>query len=179
MTTIQEVNTALHATFAPYLAALDGYTEEQFMYKENEETWSLGQMYEHICGASTHFFLANTVRCLEKRNGQEGGERNEYGDNVMKYNGFPPIKVKVPNPTGAVQPSIVPQAKESYRQRIALILKSADELAEKVTADAGTYRNAHPVFGWLNASEWFRNLEMHTRHHLRQKAELEAFARIV
>jgi hypothetical protein len=33
----------------------------------------------------------------------------------------------------------------------------------------------HGGFGWLNAREWLDLVEMHSRHHLRQKEELERY----
>lgn len=33
----------------------------------------------------------------------------------------------------------------------------------------------HGGFGWLNAQEWHDLIEMHTRHHLRQQADLEHY----
>jgi hypothetical protein len=45
-----------------------------------------------------------------------------------------------------------------------------------VESDLGTYKTQHPALGMLNAKEWFHSLEMHSRHHLNQKAELEALS---
>ncbi|MDQ0430163.1 MULTISPECIES: hypothetical protein [Caryophanaceae] len=33
----------------------------------------------------------------------------------------------------------------------------------------------HGGFGWLNAKEWHKLVDMHFRHHLRQKEELESY----
>lgn len=172
---VQGIFEALKKDFEPYLLSLDGYTDEKFQYKHDAGTWSLAQMYEHICSSSVYFFMANVVRCLEKRKGQEGGEYNQYGANIFKYNGFPPMKFKVPG--GESTPEPIAQSKEMYRERIEEIIDNASLFVDKIAADEQTYKTEHPVFGWLNALEWFQNLEMHTRHHLRQKAELEAFAK--
>ncbi|MFB0946803.1 MAG: hypothetical protein ACI9V1_001700 [Spirosomataceae bacterium] len=173
--TIQEINAALHKTMEPYLEALGTYTDEQFAHKEADDIWSLGQLYEHLVVAANFFFLANTVRCLDKRKGQEGGEMNANGDNVYSYNSFPPIKVKVP---GSADKSAQPEAKEKgdYVGSFNKMLADIDALTDRIVEDEGTYKTHHAVFDWLNAKQWCQMLEMHHRHHHRQKAELEGFA---
>ena len=161
-----------NASFQIYLGSLDQYSDGQFSYKENSETWSLAQMYEHLCMSSKKFFLANTKRCLEKRNGEEGGEKNKSGEGVFKYGGFPKMKFKMPEAMAAIE--LVGKSREEYKTEINEILDSAEKFIDFVDADSGTYKTFHPVLGMLNAKEWFQNLEMHTRHHLHQKAELEA-----
>jgi len=146
-------------------------SEEQFAFISNPEKWSLAQMYEHICESSKKFFLANIKRCLDKRTGQIGGEKTAAGEWVMNNNGFPNKKVKMPEEFGVV--IYKGKAKNEYLLEIEEILKSAKDLVELINQDAGDYKSKHPVFGFLNAQEWFRNLEMHTRHHLIQMAELE------
>lgn len=172
--TAQEINAALHRTLNPYIESLGNYTDEQFAHKEAEDIWSLGQMYEHLVISANFFFLANTVRCLDKRKGQEGGDMNANGDNVYSYNSFPPIKVKVPGSDKSPQPEA--KEKGSYVSSFNKILADVDALLERVAADDGVYKTHHPVFGWLNAKKWYQMLEMHHRHHHRQKAELEGFA---
>lgn len=175
--TAQEINTAFHQTMKPYLDALDTYTDEQFAHKEAEDIWSLGQLYEHLVMAANFYFLANTVRCLDKRKGQEGGEINAYGENLYSYNSFPPIKVKVPGSENAPQPEA--KEKESYVGSFTKMLADVDALTEGVAADEGIYKTKSMAFGWLNAIQWYQMLEMHHRHHHRQQKELEGFAGVV
>lgn len=173
--TAQDINAALHATLEPYLNSLGEYTDEQFAHKEADDIWSLGQLYEHLVVSANFFFLANTVRCLDKRKGQEGGEMNANGDNVYSYNSFPPIKVKIP---GSDDKSAQPEAKEKgdYVGSFTKMLADVDAITERIAADEGTYKTHHVAFGWLNAIQWYQMLEMHHRHHHRQQAELEGFA---
>ena len=170
--TPSEIYLSLETTLNSYIVSLDKYTDVQFLHKPAEDVWSLGQMYEHILMTSNFFFLANTVRCLEQRKGQIGGEHNAYGYNAFKHNGFPPIKVKVPE--GPVKIELIPKTKDEYRVQLKKVLSDAKALIEPVTHDAGEYKCYHPVFAWLNAHEWFHNLDMHSRHHLRQQKELES-----
>jgi DinB superfamily len=172
--TPQAIFEHLNTTVTGYLTALDGYSDEQFNFKEADDIWSLGQMYEHLVLSGNFFFLANVVRCLEQRKGQIGGEKNQYGDNLYKHNSFPPIKVRIPEALRGPEP--VAKSMESYRQSLVQIVTDAQKLIDTVTHDGGEYRCIQPAFGWLNAHEWYHLLEMHFRHHLRQQQELEVFA---
>jgi DinB superfamily len=156
-----------------YKSGLESYSDAAFEFKSDADTWSLGQMYEHVFSSAQKFFLANSKRCIEKRNGQEGGEANEKGKQLMAFGAFPDIKIKVP---AAVTTEIIAKSKETYFADIEIVMKSAESLLEGLATDEGVYRIAHPVFGFLNANEWYLNLEMHNRHHLKQKAELETLA---
>ena len=172
---LNEIFAKTEALFAIYRNGLLEYSDEDFFYKSSPETWSLAQMYEHVCLSGKKFFLANTKRCMEQRNGQLGGEKNAAGENVFKYGGFPPMKFKVPAGLNALE--IVGRDKSAYISEIEAIIISAKLMIEPINQDPGEYKTLHPVLGWLNAAEWYQNLEMHTRHHLRQKEELENLAK--
>ena len=171
--TTQEIYESLTKTIDGYITSLDGYSEEQFAHKEAEDIWSLGQMYEHLILTASYFFLANTQRCLDQRKGQLGGEKNQYGDNLYKYNQFPPIKIKIPEVLRGPEP--VAKAKSEYRALLEKNLSDAQNMIGSVQNDSGEYKCIQPAFGWLNAHEWYHLMEMHFRHHLRQQVELEGF----
>lgn len=171
MMTSDELKNAFSNTLRSYVSALDRYTEEQFTAKPEELEWSLGQMYEHLYVANTYLFLANVKRCLEQRKGQEGGEMNAIGQNVFKYNSLPPIKVKVPDAVRGPEP--VAQSREAYKGLFEETLQNGLILADAAAQDQGTYKTQHPVFGWMNALEWFQSTETHARHHFRQQKERE------
>ncbi|MDF7821477.1 DinB family protein [Runella sp. MFBS21] len=160
----------IQQTIDHYVVSLVSYSEAQFIYKSNPEVWSLGQLYEHLYITSNFFFLAQVVRCLEHRKGQMGGEKNQYGDNIFKHNGFPPLKFKIPEVLQGPEP--IAKTRTEYQHLLLNVITDAEKLIETVTSDEGEYKCFHPVFGWLNAHEWYHNLDMHLRHHLRQQQEL-------
>lgn len=169
-----EVYTILETVVSQYLYSLDDYSDEQFFFKTNEETWSLGQMYEHLTVSSQFFFLANCVRCLEKRKGQLGGEKTYFGEQQFKYGGFPPAKLKIPDAIRGPEP--VAKTREEYKGILKKILTDSQNLIEAVSNDDGSYKALQVAMGWLDAKEWFYLHEMHYRHHLRQKTELESLS---
>jgi len=169
-----EVYPNLETVVNQYISSLDDYSDEQFFFKTNEETWSLGQMYEHLTVSSQFFFLANCVRCLEKRKGQEGGEKNEFGEKLFIKGSFPPVKLKIPDAIRGPEP--IAKTREEYRNILAKILTDSQNLIEAVSNDDGSYKALQVAMGWLDAKEWYYLHEMHYRHHLRQKTELESLS---
>lgn len=167
-----EVYPNLETVVNQYFNSLDNYSDEQFFFKKDEETWSLGQMYEHLTVSSQFFFLANCVRCLEKRKGQEGGEKNEFGKKLFIKGSFPPVKLKIPDAIRGPEP--VAKTREEYRSILKKILVDSQNLIEAVSNDDGSYKALQVAMGWLDAKEWYYLHEMHYRHHLRQKTELES-----
>ncbi len=169
-----EVYQNIETVVNQYINSLDDYSDEQFFFKTNEETWSLGQMYEHLAVSSQFFFLANCVRCLEKRKGQLGGEKNEFGEKLFIKGSFPPIKIKIPEVLRGPDP--VAKSRQEYRQILEKILVDSKNLIEAVSNDDSSYKALQPAMGWLDAKEWYYLHEMHYRHHLRQKIELESLS---
>lgn len=169
-----EVYPNLATVVNQYLNSLDEYTDEQFFFKKDEETWSLGQMYEHLTVSSQFFFLANCVRCLEKRKGQEGGEKTHFGEQQFKYGGFPPVKLKIPDAIRGPEP--IAKTREAYKIILKKILSDSQSLIEAVSDDDGSYKALQVAMGWLDSKEWYYLHEMHYRHHLRQKTELESLS---
>lgn len=167
----EKVTTELIKALNLYKNALSDYSDEQFNHKQAEDIWSISQMYEHLAVSGNYFFLKNIKYCLENRNGQIGGDMNERGENVFKYNGFPPIKVKVPG--GAADP--IAQNKASYFAIFESIIEQVEKQMPVISANDGSYKTLHPVFGWHSAREWLQSFEMHHRHHLRQQKELNGY----
>jgi hypothetical protein len=171
--TVTDIQQSLEATLLGYITALDRYTDEQFAAKPSDEAWSLAQLYEHLYLSTGYFFLANAKRCTEKRKGQVGGELNEHGQNLFKYNSFPPVKLRPPAVLQVPEP--VGRTRAEYSTLLPQLITSARALLPAVAADDGTYKALQPAFGWLTARQWYHVGGVHLRHHLRQQRELEAW----
>ncbi len=152
-----------------YVTELDHYTEEQFNHKTSEDQWSLAQMYEHICMASM-LFKRNVEKCLAREKGSYEGEKNKNGLAIYEMGGFPAMKIRPPQEW---QSSPVGKPKGEYAEIFKKILTDYHSLIEKVEKDDQTYKVLHPALGYLTAKEWFAMNEFHSRHHLRQKKELD------
>ncbi|MGR3810071.1 DinB family protein [Jiulongibacter sp. NS-SX5] len=168
-----EITSAIKETAHKYIASLEEYSETDFESKQSEDIWSLGQMYDHIYTSGIYFFLANINRCLEKRKGAFDEKTNEIGLKILAANALPHQKFKRPG-TG-VTPEPESKGIDFYKKELPQMIEAICSKVQAIEKDDGVYRTAHPFFAYLNAKEWYQHFEIHMRHHLRQKAELEAY----
>ncbi|CAM5797768.1 DinB family protein [Brevibacillus borstelensis] len=171
-----------------YVRELDRYDMEQLTRKPSEDEWSLGQMYMHLIRAALFMQLrhVDTFKAqseqIEAANGEAGseslsggdtpGEKTEAGQAVFAQGSLPPVRIRVPASPEYTPPQ--PESKEQLAEGLRQVFSKMREL-EPVLADISPVFTApHPAFGHLNATEWFAIVEMHYRHHLRQKERLDA-----
>lgn len=170
------VHTQLIELINYFIQELDRYDQQVFQHKNDESTWSLAQMYQHVYTAST-FFIYNVNNCLHQKKGSSEGDKTAVGKQLYENNGFPEQKLKLPKAwDNGKGPEIKSQA--LIKQQWLDLLSQITELVEAITKDQGDYKTKHVIFGMLTAIEWYQQIEMHMRHHLRQKKELEGFVNI-
>ena len=156
-----------------WLQAIDTYTEEQFVHVPAEGSWSIGQLYNHLINSAKNLNLKNIALCDEGKGTTISGGKKVPGAVTYFFGRIPPVRIKVPpSPTYTPkQPANKAEVKENFIEVIRLVKESRGK-AEKALP---IIKVAHPAFGFLNAAEWFQLLEMHYRHHLRQKKRLDLF----
>ncbi len=147
--------------------ALEGYQAEHLKIKAEQGGWTLGQLYNHLIGSALNFHIKEMEKCLAS---EEGRNRTKNVKGFMSFNilhGFPPVKISVP-PSEEYTP-----AEEENPGELANGLKQVrggmEQMAVLLKEKKKSGKTAHPALGYLNACEWFRLVEMHYRHHLRQK----------
>lgn len=154
-------------------ASLNEYDFDQLLKKPSSESWSIGQVYMHLINSTLGFHLKQMDACLQSD--ANHSEKKTF-EGFLAYRilgGFPPIKIKVP-PSELYTPK-QPESKE----QIASGLEEVEEALKKrlpLLAQAKYQgKTQHPGLGYMNAREWFQLVEMHFRHHLRQKSRLDDF----
>ncbi|OAS82185.1 MULTISPECIES: DinB family protein [Metabacillus] len=152
-----------------YKSDLQNYSLEQLRYKSAEGVWSIGQMYDHLILVA-HEYLDNVETCAAEEEEQKLG-KTEFGEQLYKIGGFPPIKIKLPDELNT--PPSNSDSKESLMVRLDQVMQRLRLWEPKVNAINSNYKVKHDGFGWLNAREWYDLVNMHFHHHLRQKRELE------
>jgi hypothetical protein len=167
----------LEETAAHYEAELDKYDMEQLTRSPGEEEWSLGQVYKHLIGTALYMHLAKAAACADEC-GDASGEaasagKTEAGKALFALGSFPPIAVRVPPSPQYTPPQ--PQSKEELLQGLQQVKARMREVEPMLASIPPERTRAHPRLGALTALEWFAMVEMHFRHHLLQKAKLDAF----
>lgn len=152
---------------------VEKYDFEKLLKKPSSDSWSLGQVYVHLINATLHFHLMQIEICL-KSDSNQSEKKNFKGFMTYKILGsFPPVKIKVPDSETYTPKQ--PVSKAQIIEGLAAVkvaVKNTQPLIEKATSNG---KVAHPGLSFLNAAEWFQLIEMHFRHHLRQKARIDNF----
>jgi len=155
-----------------WLVSLNDYTEEQFARKP-EEPWSIGQVYFHLVVGTERFHLRACRKCLEHRAEVMEGGKTMPGKIVFLFGSFPPAKIRVP-PSDDYTPK-QPLSRAEMREGLLKLIETMRTLAPQIAHASPVQKWKHPALGMLNAEEWYRLIEMHFRHHLRQKKRLDKF----
>lgn len=149
---------------------LKKYNISQLNQKETLDSWSLGQLYKHLIDGTLNYHLQQLNQCI---NSTENKSKTKNFKGFMAFNilnGFPPIKIKVP-----ASETYTPKQPKDKQELVDGFHKLKQEMKK-------TYENlkndkkgktAHPGFSYLNASEWYRLIPMHFKHHLRQKESID------
>ena len=153
--------------------ALNDYSEADFLKKPSEDSWSIGQVYNHLLRSTQFFHLKHAETCLE--NDDNASTWKKIPGLITYFKGsFPNMQIKVP-----ASPQYTPRQPENIaaiRDNIPVLRNKMAEMAARLEQKPlKKGKTAHPAFGFLNAKEWFIMIEMHFRHHLRQKERLDKF----
>jgi hypothetical protein len=152
-----------------YKKDLKNYSLEQLRYISEAGVWSLGQMYNHVILVALEY-LEQVEACAAQKEEQKLG-KTEFAERMFQAEGFPPIKIKLPDELNA--PPNNPDCKEDLMRGLHQIMEKMRELEGEINVINPNYKVQHGGFGWLNAKEWYELVSMHSRHHLRQKHEIE------
>ncbi len=159
----------VHKLLYRYRTDLSAYSSEQLRTIPQQGVWSLGQMYDHIIVVA-HEYLDNVELCLNTDQHQQL-EKTEFGKELFERGGFPPVDIRLPDRLNA--PPNNTDSKETLKRRLDELIKRVRRAEAKVADMHPDAKVKHGGMGWLNAKEWFELVEMHSRHHLRQKEKLE------
>lgn len=153
-----------------WLTALDSYTLPQLLAKPSPSSWSLGQLYMHLI-ENTDWFFSQVRTCLSS-NDNAGKTASPAGIEMLRNNSFPDLQLQGP-PENDHTPQ--PKSKKEIQDELLRLKEEIKSLGEKISTTHFKGKTKHPGLQYFNAGEWFQFAEMHLRHHLRQKARIDAF----
>ncbi|MEO2211383.1 DinB family protein [Paenibacillus amylolyticus] len=177
MRSTTEVLKSFETAVERYLAELRNLDMSSLNKKQNDEEWSIGQMYVHLIQSALFLHLHNIEQCLSSEDStlNSGEEKTELGRQVFELGQFPPVPIKVPaSPQYTPQP---PESMESLIDGLHMVVDRMRSTEPLVYQASVNNKIRHPRLGALNAQEWFLLIEMHYRHHFlefdRLKSNLE------
>jgi hypothetical protein len=169
--TIDEIKNSFNNSIDTWKAVTESYSEQLFAQKPAEDAWSIGQVYEHLTGSTRRAFVV-IDKCLSG-NANENEQKTEAGERAISGNVLSPVKVTVPSHKET--PPAQPANKQAVKDALDEIRKNFMIVADRIKASKATGKEKHPVLGFMNAHEWLHTVDMHLRHHLKQKESIDAF----
>lgn len=169
--TPQEIYAETEKVLDQYSARLNQYNFQQFSHKPALDRWCVGEVYSHLIRATLLYHLRVVDRCLSNLENAEQKATPEaeadFGANEMA-----PVKIKVP-PTPGYDPPM-PESIEKVRSDIDAVRKRMLAVRDKLTTEPESGKMEHPIYGYLDAKQWYQLIGMHWKHHLMQLDELDA-----
>ena len=147
-----------------YETLLAEVSEEMFIQSPRDGGWSYSETYSHIFQANLASLIA-VEKCLIGT-GVFSEKRSSWKVSAILFFGrLPPGKFKAPEKIASMVKKL------NLEEAANLIVKfknRVEELKSKVEKADKYQKVKHPRLGLLNARQWFRFIEIHTKHHTRQ-----------
>lgn len=167
---LKSIHTSIEQSVANYAALLSQIPANDFQINPASGGWCYAEVYSHI-------FTSNLVSLMALENcingtAVENTKRTHPAVWLILFLGkFPPGKIKAPERIAAMVQKINPAEAEKLISQFNAKLK---ELTPLVATASLTQKAKHPRLGLLNARQWFRFIEIHTRHHEKQLTRIQA-----
>ncbi|ABG60229.1 DinB family protein [Cytophaga hutchinsonii] len=152
-----------------WLKELDFYGNNQFKKKVTPNGWTIGQIYDHLLIYSQEVHIKAIQECLAKKQAGPKEGKTFNGFLQFAYGSYLPFKHKSNPYKEPGQPLSTEKVKDDFYRFLKLLHKVAKEIDYKKP----TAKIKHPKLGYLSAEEWFKLIEMHFRHHIKQKKKLD------
>jgi len=146
-----------------YREFLNHIDEAQFQKSPAEGVWSYSEVYSHILHANTGSLIA-IERCMHDTK-SSSGKLQWRAWFILFFGRFPYGKIKAPEKIAAMVQKI---STEEARNGIIKLQGRILEMVNLVRESSPKQKIKHPRLGLLNARQWFRFIEIHTVHHLKQ-----------
>lgn len=154
-----------------WISELDYYGKNQFKEKIKGEGWTMGQVYDHIVYGTYNFHLKHINDCVLRINGSEQGKKKFSATLIFLLGSFPPFRIKG-KPASEYVPA-QPENPDKFKDEFYKFLKVVHRASKEAGEAKLDYKTPHPNLGMLNAMEWLKLMEMHLRHHIRQKMRMD------
>lgn len=154
-----------------WISELDYYGKNQFKEKVKGEGWTMGQVYDHIVYGTYDFHLQKLNNCILRENGSTEGDKKILAKLIFMFGSIPPIRLKG-RPASVYLPG-QPENPEKFKDEFYKFLKVVHRASKEAGEAKLDFKTHHPIMGMLNAMEWLQLIEMHMRHHVRQKKRMD------
>lgn len=153
---------------AKYHDFLREVSDHQFQLTPPIGGWSYSEVYAHIFDLSI-LTIKEVENCIK---GEGKIKSTAFIVKIILFFGsFPPnAKYKVPKALVGRERKITKEGAAAFIQKF---LEELDMVYSQLHLADSALKTRHPRLGYLNASQWFRFMEIHLKHHLKQLKRIE------
>lgn len=159
---------SLENVLAEYRRKLDQIPDDRFNATPPGGGWSYGEVYSHILQSNLGSLIA-IERCANGT-GKIDNKRLGWLAQFIFLVGSFPIKFKAPDKIAALVNNI---GKEEARNLLVKLKAKIDLMTPTIARASSFSKIKHPRLGLLNAKQWLRFIDIHTRHHLKQLKRID------
>ncbi|AXT60892.1 hypothetical protein D1816_11220 [Aquimarina sp. AD10] len=158
-----------------WLFDLEHYTNEVLYQKPSETQWCLAELFDHIIRVARTYQLPNFNNCIQN-NIRKGALKNGTAYLVFDLNIIPYKKIRMESFPTKVARDFNPLERDANEliEDFKLFINEVKRNAALLSNFDKKTKHFHPFFGMINAKEWFSLVEIHMRHHSKQKKRLES-----
>lgn len=160
---------ALNTTIDHYIGKLDTYSFEHILIKPSEESWSIGQVYQHII-IDTNWYLDQVEHALldklhtsEPLSGTAFQVLSQHSFGVERIVGDPVAASKVKQPN----------SKAELVEGLIVLKTRVNNIVVGMNTTMHLGKSKHPGYGYLTSTEWIAYADIHMNHHLTQLSRIE------
>ncbi len=159
-----ELRKSILKSIAEYEQLLNAVSEEEFVRSPAPDVWSYSEVFSHILQANLGSLIA-IEKCICGTGIESAKRTGLMAWLILFFGRFPPVKLKVPEKLAS---SVTKMSCEEARNLIIKFKRKLDDTASKMPAASPFQKIKHPRLGLLNAFQWLRFIEVHTKHHQKQ-----------
>ncbi|UZR97177.1 DinB family protein [Chondrinema litorale] len=154
-----------------WIDELSRYSIEQLLIKPDNKSWSLGQVYEHLIEDSNWY--NSQIKLALASDAYATIETSDKAKELLERGSFENKKIKgvALNASKVKQPTSVSQLKSDMEN----LKNDTNMLWDEMQITSSNGKAKHPGFGYFNCFEWLAFSEMHMRHHVTQKENIDRF----
>lgn len=161
---------SINQSVEKYRKLLDCLSEDDFQRSPAEGVWSYAEVYSHIFKANLVSLIA-AEQCISGTAEKKSGRTHWMVRLILFFGHFPPGKYKVPESIAGLTSKITI---EEARNLIVKFNSRLDDISPKVSKATTYHKVKHPRLGYFNAQQWYRFVDIHTRHHAKQLDRISA-----
>ncbi|MGY3055049.1 hypothetical protein ACVWYG_003260 [Pedobacter sp. UYEF25] len=164
----KKIEQSILKTIESYRTRFALMNEADFKQQPPIGGWSYSEVYAHIFDATLLSFRA-VDNCSSSK--AEGKSTHFFVKAILYFGAFPPGKrYKVPK-------SLAERVRKISRIEAEILMnvvqKRLNLTTNKIADLDKNQKIIHPRLGYLNATQWFRFIEIHLKHHLKQLDRIE------